>query len=86
MKFIKTILQSLNPKGWKTTKLNKQAKAALTLLIAEFQDCKDMTEVKSLIDCWIKANGLHPEEVETLSEAEFKAMFGEKTLKEVTEK
>lgn len=46
MRFIKSITEKLTWGRWRTLKLNKQAKGVLALLIAEIQDCKNMTEVK----------------------------------------
>ena len=46
-------------------KMDKVTKATLTLLIAEIQACQDMAEVNRVLDSWIKANDLHPEEVKT---------------------
>ena len=45
--------------------MNKVTKATLTLLIAEIQACQDMVEVNQVLDPWVKANDLHPEEVRT---------------------
>lgn len=42
-----------------------RVRANLTLLVAEIQDCKDTAKVNQLLDCWIKANNLKPEEVKT---------------------
>jgi len=46
--------------------MDKVTKAALTLLIAEIQDCLDMAEINRVLDSWVKANDLHPERVGTL--------------------
>ena len=51
--------------GGGNRKMDKVTKATLTLLIAEILACQDMAEVKRVLDSWIKANDLHPEEVGT---------------------
>ncbi len=54
-------------KKTKTTGINRDTKAILELLICEIQQCKDMSEVNSLLDSWIKPNNLHPEKVQTIA-------------------
>ena len=49
----------------KDVECQQRVKANLTLLVAEIQDCKNLEAVNQLLDCWIKANDLKPEEVET---------------------
>ena len=56
----------------KTFKIKGKNKAFFEILIKEIQDCKDMAEVNSLLDCWIKANDFHPENVQTSSEEELR--------------
>lgn len=51
--------------------MKKETKAYLTLLVKEVQDCKDMDEVRKLLDGWIIANDLHPELVVTMGKEEF---------------
>lgn len=75
MKFIRVIMERLLGRSWKTLEMSKETKGVLTILIAEVQDCKDMEEVRSLLDCWIKANDLHPEQVESLSKEDFRAKY-----------
>jgi len=50
----------------RTVKMTGAFRATITILIHEIQGCKDMDEVNRLLDCWIKANDLHPEEVQTI--------------------
>ncbi|MBA7709036.1 hypothetical protein ES703_117943 [subsurface metagenome] len=45
--------------------LSSETKAVLNIIIREIQDCQTMEKVKSILDSWIKANDLHPEEVQT---------------------
>lgn len=45
--------------------MNKETKVTLTILIAELQECRNMEDVKTLLDCWVEANNLHPENVTT---------------------
>lgn len=47
-----------------------ETKACLTILIREIQDCKDIEEIKKMLDIWIKANDLHPEQVQTYNSLE----------------
>ena len=56
---------------WKSVKLSTQNKALLSILIREIQECSNMNEVNLLLDSWIQANDLHPENVETMAEKEF---------------
>lgn len=56
----------------KTFKIKGNNKAVFELLINEIQGCGDITEVNSLLNSWVRANDLHPENVETLSEEGFK--------------
>lgn len=78
MKFIKSIMEKLIGGNWKLAKMSKETKGILTILIAEVQDCENMEEVKSLSDCWVKANDLHPEKVEQVSREEFEAKYSPK--------
>lgn len=50
----------------KSVKMTGAFKATITILIREVQECKDMDEVNRLLDCWIEANDLHPEKVQTI--------------------
>lgn len=63
--------------------MNQETKAILTILIREIQDCGDMKQVRELTDSWVKANDLHPEEVETYlsTEALREVLKGESTNK-----
>jgi len=45
--------------------LSSETTGALNILIKEIQDCQTMEEIKNLLAIWIKANDLHPEEVQT---------------------
>lgn len=47
-----------------------ETKAALTVLIKEVQCCKNLDEINTLLNSWIKANDLHPEDVLTYSTLE----------------
>jgi len=40
-------------------------KANLELLISEIRECNSLVEILNLIDLWVKANDLHPENVKT---------------------
>lgn len=75
MNLIKAMMERLSGKSLKTLEMSKETKGILTILIAEIQNCKDMEEIKSLLDCWIKANDLHPEAVERLSTDELIAKY-----------
>ncbi len=50
-------------------------RAVFEILIKEVQDCKTLGEVNSLLDCWVEANDLHPENVDTLSKEEAEKLF-----------
>ena len=63
---------------WPTFKIKGTNKAFFEILIHEIQGCKNMEEVNVLLDSWIKANDLHPEKVETLTEEEFRQRFSAK--------
>lgn len=56
----------LHKKETRAVELEGKTKATLELLIHEIQQCKDMGEVRSLVDSWIKPNDLHPEKVQTM--------------------
>lgn len=58
-------------------KMTKREKALLTILIAEIHGCQDMEGVKAITESWVKANDLHPEEVETLTEEQMQARFSQ---------
>lgn len=55
----------------KMKEISKESKAALSILIREVQDilisneidAEKIGEIQKLLDIWIKANDLHPEEV-----------------------
>ena len=60
----------------KSKELGSQGKAVLTILISEIQSCSTMSDVQKLINSWIDANDLHPEQVQTYSAEEAKKLFG----------
>lgn len=56
--------------------MKKETKAVLNILIREVQDILEKTtepattkviKIEKLLDSWVNANNLHPEEIETLS-------------------
>jgi len=60
-----------------------ETRATLEILICEIQEILDgegdikITKIEQLLDCWIKANDLHPERVRTYrSKEEFQAALG----------
>jgi hypothetical protein len=65
----------MNWKFWKKQSLSDETKATLEFLIHELQDilqnehCTStfslVFELQQLLDMWIKANNLHPEQVQT---------------------
>ncbi len=64
--------------SWTTFKIKSVNKAFLEILIHEIQECKNMEEVNVLLNSWIKANDLHPENVETLTDEGFRQRFSTK--------
>jgi len=55
----------------KLFKIKGANKAFLEILIAEVESCKDIAEVKAILETWKKANDLHPEKVQSMSEEQF---------------
>lgn len=51
----------------KDVKLTKIEKAMLEILIHEIRELKPNRRIEELLDTWVKENGLHPENVETVS-------------------
>ena len=47
--------------------MSPEVKATLSILIVEVLECKSLESVKEVTDSWVKANDLHPEEVNTMS-------------------
>lgn len=62
--FFRQISQLLVPQG------ELLMKASLTLLIAEIQGRQPNPEIVVILESWVKANDLHPEEVETYGSIE----------------
>ncbi len=60
----------------KIFKIEGGCRAVFEILIKEVQDCRTLEGVNSLLDCWVKANDLHPENVGTLTEGEAERLFG----------
>ena len=46
--------------------MSEITKANLELLIREIQDLDPNDAIKELLESWVKANGLHPEEIKYL--------------------
>ena len=55
---------------YKEDDIKEETRAILTILIHEIQGCKDRSEIESLLESWISANDLHPEEVLTYASME----------------
>lgn len=57
----------------KDIKLTVREKALLEIIIHEVKEVlPDSNKVMEVLDCWIKANNLHPEKVNTLKDLEEK--------------
>ena len=52
----------------RTFRIEGGCKAFFEILIREVQDCQNIEEVKKILDSWITANNLHPEDVESIQE------------------
>lgn len=50
----------------KQVEMSNETRAILTILIAEVQECSSKKTIKTLLDSWVKANDLHPEDVVTV--------------------
>lgn len=46
--------------------ISKETKGVLELLIHELQEAVDLTIIEEILQSWIEANNLHPENVQTL--------------------
>jgi rubrerythrin len=47
-------------------RLSEETTAALEILIAEIYDLNPNKKIRRLLESWVKANGLHPEKVQTI--------------------
>jgi hypothetical protein len=56
---------------FKGIKLTVREKSLLNILIAEIKSCKDLEEIRAIVDSWVTANDLHPEKVLSITTEEF---------------
>jgi len=74
---LKDVLRGLLRRGrLKQRGLSEEAKAALSMLIAEIYDLNPSEEIRRVLDSWVKANDLHPEKVGRLTALEFLRLMG----------
>ncbi len=51
----------------KQEEISNETKGILAILIAEIRECENIQDIKLLLDCWVLANDLHPEDVKTVA-------------------
>lgn len=69
---------------FKVKELSRETKVILEILIHEIQKILEKprgypfkwAEIRELLNSWIEANDLHPEQAETLTREEFEKRFG----------